>query len=111
MYGATFADVGEHSPIAGIRRGVAAFKAAGADAIVAVGGGPPIDAAKVILHFVQEERGGPFLRQIAIPTTLSAAEFTVGSYSSPSGAVECVVYLLMLNGSADARGVYERGGA
>ena len=79
-YGATFYEIGEHSPVADIRRGVAAFNAAGADAIVSVGGGSPIDAAKVILHFVREARGGgPYLRQIAIPTTLSAAEYTVSA--------------------------------
>jgi alcohol dehydrogenase class IV len=76
-YAATFRDIGEHSPISGIRAGIEAFKASGADIIVSVGGGSPIDASKAILFFLHEERGGEFLRQIAIPTTLSAAEYTV----------------------------------
>lgn len=76
-YAATFHDIGEHSPISGIRAGVEAFKKSGADVIVSVGGGSPIDASKTIIFFLHEELGGDFLRQIAIPTTLSAAEYTV----------------------------------
>ena len=57
-----------------------AFKDAGADVIVSVGGGSPIDASKAILYNLQQETGGPYLKQIAIPTTLSAAEYTVSSY-------------------------------
>ncbi|KAH9944707.1 iron-containing alcohol dehydrogenase [Amylocystis lapponica] len=77
-YAGTFFEIGQHAPVAGIRRGLQAFKDGGANAIVAVGGGSPIDASKVMLHLHQQETGGPFLSQIAIPTTLSAAEYTVG---------------------------------
>ena len=58
------------------------MKDLGADAIVSVGGGSPIDASKLILHFLKEERGGPVLTHVAIPTTLSAAEYTVRGASS-----------------------------
>ncbi|KAI5889438.1 Dehydroquinate synthase-like protein [Schizophyllum commune H4-8] len=78
-YGATFYDIGEHSPIAGIRAGVSAFRDSGCDIIVSVGGGSPIDASKAILYYIQPERGGPMPLQIAVPTTLSAAEYTVGA--------------------------------
>ncbi len=78
-YGATFYEIGEHAPIAGIRRGVKVFRDYECDVIVSVGGGSPIDAAKAILHYSQEETGGPTLLQIAIPTTLSAAEYTVSA--------------------------------
>ncbi|KAH9940441.1 iron-containing alcohol dehydrogenase [Epithele typhae] len=86
-YGATFYEIGEHAPVAGIRRGVQAFKDAGADVIVSVGGGSPVDAAKAILHFVQQESGAPApFKQIAIPTTLSAAEYTMGAgFTDDSG--------------------------
>ncbi|EGN99787.1 hypothetical protein SERLA73DRAFT_180001 [Serpula lacrymans var. lacrymans S7.3] len=77
-YGATFFEIGQHTPIAGIRRGIQAFKEAGADLIVSVGGGSPVDASKNIIYSLQKESNGPFLRQIAIPTTLSAAEYTIG---------------------------------
>jgi len=76
-YAATFYNIGEHSPISGIHAGVEAFKQSGADIIVSVGGGSPIDASKAIIYFLHEQLGGDFLRQIAIPTTLSAAEYTV----------------------------------
>jgi alcohol dehydrogenase class IV len=78
-YGATFYEIGEHSPIAGIRNGMQAFKDAKTDVIVSVGGGSPIDASKAIIYNLQKETGGPFLPQIAIPTTLSAAEYTVSA--------------------------------
>lgn len=80
-FGGVFYEIGQHAPIAGIRKGQQAFKDAGADVIVSVGGGSPIDAAKAILYNIQQERGGPVLKQIAIPTTLSAAEYTVSSQS------------------------------
>lgn len=76
-WGATFFEIGEHSPIAGIRRGITVYKDTGCDCIVAVGGGSPIDASKAILYNIQKEIGGKTPPQIAIPTTLSAAEYTV----------------------------------
>ncbi|PCH43472.1 alcohol dehydrogenase IV [Wolfiporia cocos MD-104 SS10] len=85
-YGATFYEIGQHAPVAGIHRGLQVFKDAGADVIVSVGGGSPIDAAKAILYFYQQETGGAFLSQIAVPTTLSAAEYTVGAgFTSEEG--------------------------
>jgi len=85
IYGATFSEIGQHSPIADIKKGVQVLKDLDADTIVSVGGGSPIDASKLILHFLKEERGGPILTHVAIPTTLSAAEYTVsGVMSYPS---------------------------
>lgn len=85
-YGGTFYEIGQHSPVSGIQNGLKAFKAASADIIVSVGGGSPIDASKAILFFYQQEKGGEYLRQIAIPTTLSAAEYTVGAgYTNEEG--------------------------
>ena len=76
-YGATFWEIGQHSPIADIKAATKIFTDTGCDIIVSVGGGSPIDAAKALLYFLQQERGGKTLLQIAIPTTLSAAEYTV----------------------------------
>ena len=76
-WGATFSEIGEHSPIAGIRNGIKQYMDAACDCIVAVGGGSPIDASKAILYNIQKEFGGKTPPQIAIPTTLSAAEYTV----------------------------------
>ncbi|THH00160.1 hypothetical protein EW026_g2322 [Hermanssonia centrifuga] len=86
-YGATFYEIGQHAPVAGIRKGLQSFKDAGADVIVTVGGGSPVDAAKAILYLHQQETGRPTLRQIAIPTTLSAAEYTIGAgFTNDEGA-------------------------
>lgn len=83
-YGATFFEIGEHAPIAGIRKGIKEFKGNGCDFIVSVGGGSPIDASKAILYYTQLETGGPTLKQIAIPTTLGAAEYTVSQLRAKS---------------------------
>lgn len=77
-FGATFYEIGEHTPVAGIRNGLKLFKDNQCDVIVSVGGGSPIDGSKAMLYNLQQETGGPTLHQIAIPTTLSAAEYTVG---------------------------------
>jgi alcohol dehydrogenase class IV len=61
-----------------IRSDIETFKAHQCDIIVAVGGGSAIDASKAILWNLAKEWRGPALPRIAIPTTLSAAEYTVG---------------------------------
>lgn len=78
-YGATFFEIGEHTPIAGIRKGIQVFKDNGCDFIVSVGGGSPVDGSKAMLYNIQLETGGPTLKQVAIPTTLSAAEYSIGA--------------------------------
>ncbi len=93
-----FADISAHSPREGVIDGAAAARAAGADLLVALGGGSVIDATKVIqlaLWAGLDEVGqlGAYragrgegrvdvtkldvgVRMLAVPTTLSAAEFT-----------------------------------
>ncbi|KAF9792661.1 alcohol dehydrogenase IV [Thelephora terrestris] len=86
IYGATFSEIGQHSPIADIRKAIQVLKDVNADTIVSVGGGSPIDASKLILHFLKEERGGSVLPHVAVPTTLSAAEYTPGAgYKDENG--------------------------
>jgi maleylacetate reductase len=95
-----FDAIGAHSPREGVLAGAEALRAARADLIVAVGGGSVIDATKVMLlalwrgvtdpgalSALAGVRGSKAneasawgaepqqLRMIAIPTTLSAAEF------------------------------------
>lgn len=93
-----FSDIGAHSPREGVVGGAAAARAAGADLLVALGGGSVIDATKVMqlclwagltavdqLDPYRAGRGPDRInvwsvpagvRMIAVPTTLSAAEFT-----------------------------------
>ncbi|THH09439.1 hypothetical protein EW145_g2009 [Phellinidium pouzarii] len=80
-YGGTFWEIGEHTPVANVDAGVRALAAAGADVLVSVGGGSPIDAAKAIIYRHNEQAGleKTFLPHIAVPTTLSAAEYTAGA--------------------------------
>ena len=79
LYGGTFSNIGEHSPIANIRAALQEVKSSKSDTIISVGGGSPIDASKAIIYYAQQELGGEFMKQIAIPTTLSAAEYTVNN--------------------------------
>ncbi|KAK1225049.1 hypothetical protein PQX77_012011 [Marasmius sp. AFHP31] len=85
-FGGIFHEIEQHSPIAGIQRGLQRFRENGCDLIVAVGGGSHIDASKAILYFNHKEHGVAILPQIAIPTTLSAAEYTyVAGYTNAEG--------------------------
>jgi maleylacetate reductase len=93
-----FAGVSAHSPREGVIAGAREARRLGADLLVAVGGGSVIDATKVMQLAVwagvdTPEALGPFragsgpdrvdvaaltvgVRMVAVPTTLSAAEFT-----------------------------------
>ncbi len=93
----------QHAPISDIDAAVEAVMLAGAEAVLSVGGGSPIDAAKVIaLRAGDETRGGP-LRHVAVPTTLSVAELAAGAgftdaagdkvgLRDPRGLPDAVVY-------------------
>jgi maleylacetate reductase len=89
-----FSGVTAHSPRESVVAGAAEARRLGADLLVAVGGGSAIDAAKVMQlalwagidrpEGLDAMRAGaqravaltPGVRMIAVPTTLSAAEFT-----------------------------------
>src|SRR5579884_888957 len=69
---ATFSGVTEHVPASAVDGLTALLREHRADGAVAVGGGSPIDATKAALYHLDEGR----TPQLAVPTTLSAAEFT-----------------------------------
>jgi maleylacetate reductase len=94
-----FAGVTAHGPRQCVVEGARAIRAASADILMAVGGGSAIDATKVmqlcLRHSLEESEqlsghvakgradpstrppdGNDWIRAIAVPTTLSAAEFT-----------------------------------
>ena len=90
----TFAEIGQHAPSEGVAEAVRQAREAGADALVSVGGGSPIDATKLIALALAEgwseaseltanatraarpDPPHPISPHITIGTTLSAAEFT-----------------------------------
>lgn len=94
-----FAEVSAHGPLACVIAATEAARSARPDLLLAVGGGSAIDAAKLVLLCLRNDirsvdefasyRGFPavdfsvrpadaarWLRLLAVPTTLSAAEFT-----------------------------------
>ncbi len=111
-YAGCFSGVTAHGPRRCVVEGADSARTAGADLLVAIGGGSVIDAAKVmqlcLRHDIRDPagldaysgrgRGDPstrpadaerWIRTIAIPTTLSAAEFTWwGGASDPERAVK-----------------------
>jgi alcohol dehydrogenase class IV len=70
----TYAGIRQHAPESGIAEAVQRTRDCQADILVSIGGGSPIDAAKAVAQRLAKD--GPLLPQIAIPTTLSAAEFS-----------------------------------
>ena len=86
-----FSDIKANPTIENVQAGVAAFKAAGADYIIAIGGGSPIDTAKAIGIIINNPEyadvrslegvaptKNPCVPIIAIPTTAgTAAEVTI----------------------------------
>jgi alcohol dehydrogenase class IV len=71
----TFDGIRQHAPGSGVVQATEAARAIAADVLVSVGGGSPIDATKAVALALAQESGA-FMPQIAIPTTLSAAEFS-----------------------------------
>ena len=85
-HGGTFSNIKEHAPVAQIDEAVKAVQEDPAiDTIISIGGGSPIDAAKAISYRVHE-KSNKFLFHITVPTTMSAAECTMGAgYTNEAG--------------------------
>jgi 3-oxoacid CoA-transferase len=78
--------IGQHAPIGEVERAAADVDASGADLLVSIGGGSPIDAAKLVGRLVAGRRSAPPLPHVAIPTTLSVAELASGAgFTDESG--------------------------
>ena len=73
----THSGIRQHAPSATVEAAAEQARQAGADALVALGGGSPIDAAKLVaLELLADGQSQADLPQIAVSTTLSAGEFT-----------------------------------
>lgn len=86
-HAATYSKIGQHAPVAQLDEATELVKKDEAiDTIISVGGGSPIDSAKAISYRLNEQKPGKFLYHITIPTTLSAAECTLGAgYTNEQG--------------------------
>ncbi|KAH3917840.1 hypothetical protein HBI56_112890 [Parastagonospora nodorum] len=82
----TISNIRQHGPIADVERAIEqVLSRQDVDTIVSLGGGSPIDTAKVISLRAKEHKGS-FLTHLTIPTTLSAAECTAGGgYTKADG--------------------------
>ena len=75
----TYAGIRQHAPESGILAALQQARDDRADLLIAVGGGSPIDAAKAVAHRLaleREARPAAYPPILALPTTLSAAEFS-----------------------------------
>jgi len=62
-------------PESDVARAVEEARRVQTDILISLGGGSPIDAAKAVARALAQS-GGQYLPHLAIPTTLSAAEFS-----------------------------------
>lgn len=69
---ATFSGLSEHTPDTAVAQLAELLEQTGADSVVSFGGGSVIDGCKAALH----QLGGKEAVHVAVPTTLSGAEFT-----------------------------------
>jgi alcohol dehydrogenase len=76
---ATFTRTQRHSPLDVVRQALALAREVKADCLVSFGGGSSVDTAKGVIWYAQLEEpdlGAHPLPHVAIPSTLSGAEFT-----------------------------------
>ena len=71
----TFSECRQHVPESSVDKAFAEAVACNVDSLVVFGGGSPVDTSKLIVLKMIEAGLGP-ISQVAIPTTLSAGEFT-----------------------------------
>ncbi len=74
---AAFTGARQHVPASTVRALRTLVSESAADAVVSIGGGSPIDTVKAVVHgLLQSPDPGTIPIHIAVPTTLSAGEFT-----------------------------------
>jgi len=71
-----FSGIKQHAPISGVKQAISEVQRARADSLISLGGGSPIDSTKIAVKELSESFAKPIIAHLAIPTTLSAAEFS-----------------------------------
>ena len=105
----TYAECGQHVPEPCIEEATELAREAGADCLITVGGGSPVDAGKNVAFNLLADQPREAMPQIAIPTTLSAGEFgeiCVRGYNVMQG-----LYKVEREITFDADGFYHTGDA
>ncbi len=76
-HAASYTGARQHVPLSTVEEALELAKLAEIDCLLSLGGGSPIDTAKAVAHRLARERtdGAPPVH-VAVPTTLSAGEFT-----------------------------------
>lgn len=72
---ATFTGLSEHAPESAVRQLQDLLEQTAADGVVSLGGGSVIDGCKAAIHWAGPDR----IAHLAVPTTLSGAEFTASA--------------------------------
>jgi maleylacetate reductase len=71
-----FSGIKQHAPISRIKRAISEAESARADSLISLGGGSAIDSTKIVVKELSANFAKPTIAHLAIPTTLSAAEFS-----------------------------------
>jgi alcohol dehydrogenase class IV len=87
----TFSQISQHAPVDRVEECAELVKKdKHIDTVISIGGGSPIDAAKVVSSRVNDHHG-KYLYHISIPTTLSVAECTsFAGYTEKDGTKQAV---------------------
>ena len=75
-FAGVFGKIRQHTPESDIRSAINQAKSSRADSLISLGGGSPIDATKIVVKELSRNFKETALAHIAVPTTLSAAEFS-----------------------------------
>ncbi|MCL2446184.1 MAG: lactaldehyde reductase [Oscillospiraceae bacterium] len=86
-----FSDIKPNPTIENVLAGVAAFKACGADCIVAVGGGSPIDAAKAVGIIIANPEYADVRSLEGVAPTKNHAVFTIAVPTTAGTAAEVTI--------------------
>lgn len=71
-----FSGIKQHAPLGRVMEAAREARKQSADSLISLGGGSPIDSTKIVVNELSEHFRKPAVPHIAVPTTLSAAEFS-----------------------------------
>ncbi|MDR2445422.1 MAG: lactaldehyde reductase [Spirochaetaceae bacterium] len=93
-----FSDFKENPTIENVQKGVAAFKASGADCIIAIGGGSAIDTAKAIGIVINNPEFADIRSLEGVAPTKNKAVFTIAVPTTAGTAAEVTINYVVTDG-------------